>query len=38
MLLATREGGQGVVVMTNGDRGAELYEEIVTAVRDVYGW
>ncbi len=30
--------GQGVAVMTNGDRGILLAQEIVLAVADVYGW
>jgi CubicO group peptidase (beta-lactamase class C family) len=31
-------GGHGVIVMTNGEEGTPLANEIVAAVRDVYGW
>lgn len=31
-------GGDGVVVMTNGDQGYQLGEEIVRAVAAEYGW
>jgi CubicO group peptidase (beta-lactamase class C family) len=37
-MLASRRGGNGVVVMTNGDNGGPLFREIVQAVRNVYGW
>jgi CubicO group peptidase (beta-lactamase class C family) len=37
-MLASRGGGHGVVVMTNGDRGGPLFREIVQAVRTVYDW
>jgi len=30
--------GQGVVIMTNGDRGSSLADEILRAVDRVYGW
>lgn len=33
-----KNGGQGVVVMTNGDRGSGLAGEIVRAVAEEYGW
>jgi hypothetical protein len=32
------ERGQGVVVMTNGDRGSALAAEIVRSVSEAYGW
>ena len=32
------EGGQGVVVMTNGDGAFDLIGEIVQTVADAYGW
>lgn len=32
------EGARGVVVMTNGDRGSQLAQEIVRAVAEVYEW
>ncbi len=32
------DGGRGVVVMTNGDQGSELAQEIVQAVSRVYQW
>jgi hypothetical protein len=35
---AHRDDGYGAVVMTNGDRGQELGEEILRAVAEVYGW
>jgi CubicO group peptidase (beta-lactamase class C family) len=37
-LVAFREEGRGVVVMTNGDQGTRLAQEIVQAVAEVYGW
>ena len=37
-MLASRHGGFGVVVMTNGDGGGRLFTEIAQAVRVVYGW
>lgn len=33
-----RDGGQGIAVMTNGDRGSALAAEITRAVSAVYGW
>ena len=36
--MAFREEGRGVVVMTNGDQGTRLAQEIVQAVAEVYGW
>ena len=30
--------GQGVVIMTNGDRGGELYSEIIKSIDNEYGW
>jgi len=38
LMLATRAGGEGIVVMTNGDNGPRLHAELVAAVRRVYGW
>ena len=38
VMLAYRGSGDGVVVMTNGDRGGQLGEEIVRAVAAEYGW
>jgi CubicO group peptidase (beta-lactamase class C family) len=38
LLVASTEGGYGVVVMTNGDGGSKLADEIVRAAADVYGW
>ncbi len=38
LLVASTEGGYGVVVMTNGDGGGRLADEIVRAAADVYGW
>jgi hypothetical protein len=32
------EGGRGVFVMTNGDRGSALAQEIILAVAAEYGW
>lgn len=36
--LAFMEGGRGVFVMTNGDQGSSLADEIVLAVAREYGW
>ena len=36
--MAFREEGRGVVVMTNGDQGTRLAQEIIHAVAEVYGW
>lgn len=36
--LAYLEGGRGVFVMTNGDRGGALAQEITLAVAREYGW
>lgn len=36
--LAFMEGGRGVFIMTNGDRGSALAQEIVLAVAREYGW
>jgi CubicO group peptidase (beta-lactamase class C family) len=38
LLVASTEGGYGVVVMTNGDGGAKLADEIVRGAAEVYGW
>ena len=32
------ERGQGVAVMTNGDRGSALAQEIIRSVSEAYGW
>lgn len=36
--MAFIEGGRGVFVMTNGDQGSALAQEIVLAVAREYGW
>ena len=36
--LAFMEGGRGVFIMTNGDQGAALAQEIALAVAREYGW
>jgi CubicO group peptidase (beta-lactamase class C family) len=38
MLFAYVEAGQGAVVMTNGDGGNSLFNEILRAVAHEYGW
>ena len=38
MLFAYREGGRGAVVMTNGDRGGALANEIMRSIAAEYGW
>jgi CubicO group peptidase (beta-lactamase class C family) len=38
MLWGYREGGRGVVVMTNGDNGAQLAQEILASVAATYDW
>lgn len=38
LMVAYVETGQGAVVMTNGDRGAMLAQEIVRAIAAEYGW
>ena len=35
---ASFSGGQGVVVMTNGDAGIEICRDVIRAVAKVYGW
>jgi CubicO group peptidase (beta-lactamase class C family) len=37
-MLAYPERGQGVVIMTNGDNGEALYNELKNGVSDEYGW
>ncbi|HEV8146751.1 MAG TPA: serine hydrolase domain-containing protein [Bryobacteraceae bacterium] len=37
-LFAYREGGRGAVVMTNGDRGGGLADEILRSIAAEYGW
>jgi len=38
LLVASTVGGYGIVVMTNGDGGAKLADEIVRGAAEVYGW
>jgi CubicO group peptidase (beta-lactamase class C family) len=38
MMFGYRESGQGAVVMTNGDNGAQLAEEIFSSIAATYGW
>jgi CubicO group peptidase (beta-lactamase class C family) len=38
MMFAYAETGQGAVVMTNGESGALLYDEILRSVAAEYGW
>ena len=38
MFRASFEGGRGIVVMTNGDQGSALAEELARAATLVYGW
>ena len=38
MLWGYREGGRGAVVMTNGDNGAQLAQEILAAIAAAYHW
>ncbi len=38
LMLAFAETGQGLVVMTNSDRGEQLCAEIRDSVAEVYGW
>ncbi len=38
MLWGYREGGRGAVVMTNGDNGTQLAQEILAAIAAVYHW
>ena len=37
-MIAFPHQGKGVVVMTNGDRGAALYQEVIRSVARAYGW
>jgi hypothetical protein len=37
-LFAYREGGRGAVVMTNGDRGSGVADEILRSISAEYGW
>lgn len=37
-MTAYLDRGQGVVVMTNSDTGASLYQEIIATLADEYGW
>ena len=38
MLVAFAETGQGAVVMTNGDQGSRLADELLRAIAKEYGW
>jgi CubicO group peptidase (beta-lactamase class C family) len=38
MLWGYREGGRGAVVMTNGDNGAQLGQEILASIAATYDW
>jgi CubicO group peptidase (beta-lactamase class C family) len=38
MMFAYAEGGRGAIVMTNGDRGSQLADEILRAISAEYGW
>ncbi len=37
-LFAYRQGGRGAVVMTNGDAGGAVADEILTSIAATYGW
>jgi CubicO group peptidase (beta-lactamase class C family) len=37
-LIMHREGGYGAAIMTNGDRGSRLCQEILLAIANEYGW
>jgi len=37
-LIAYRDRGQGIAVMTNGDRGFQLAAEIIWAAAEIYDW
>lgn len=37
-LFAYREGGRGAIVMTNGDRGSGVVDEILRSISAEYGW
>jgi CubicO group peptidase (beta-lactamase class C family) len=38
LLVASREGGYGLVVMANGDGGLALADELLRGAAEVYGW
>jgi CubicO group peptidase (beta-lactamase class C family) len=38
IMFASLDTGQGAVVMTNGDRGSGLFNEILRAIAHEYGW
>ena len=38
MMFAYLSGGRGAIVMTNGDRGGALADEIVGSIAIEYGW
>jgi CubicO group peptidase (beta-lactamase class C family) len=37
-LVASRDGGFGTAIMTNGERGGDLFEELTRAIAEEYGW
>jgi hypothetical protein len=37
-MFAYRDNGKGAIVMTNGDRGAQLANEILRGIAAEYGW
>jgi CubicO group peptidase (beta-lactamase class C family) len=37
-LIASRDGGFGAAIMTNGERGGELYDELLHSIAEEYGW
>ena len=37
-MIAYRDRGQGVAVISNGDNGLALIMEVVRAVAKIYGW
>jgi CubicO group peptidase (beta-lactamase class C family) len=38
ILIASRGGGFGAAIMTNGDRGHDLYNELLRSIAEEYGW
>lgn len=38
VFVAYPEKGQGAAIMTNGDQGSNLYQEILRSLSDEYGW
>jgi CubicO group peptidase (beta-lactamase class C family) len=37
-LIASREGGFGAAIMTNGERGGEVYEALLDSIAEEYDW